>query len=340
MQFLNVFRAAGFAAALLVAQNAIAQYADAAGRAAEDCGAEIGGEVWIDGASFTMGDDKTYPDEAPAHKVTVDGFWIDAHEVTNAQFAAFVEATGYATRAERTPNPEETPGAPPELLQPGSAVFTPPRGPGGVANWWTYVPGASWRNPTGPDSTIDGKERYPVVHIAFEDAAAYAAWAGRELPTEAQYELAARSKREGERYAWGGEKLAPGGAHQANTWQGVFPIINTQEDSYAGLAPVGCFPPNAYGAYDLIGNVWEWTTNWYAPGHTPTDNRNPKGPPKEESYDRNSPGLPVRVIKGGSFLCAPNFCMRYRPAARHAQDTGLGTNHIGFRTVRNAPRDR
>lgn len=299
------------------------------------CLENIGKQVWIEGRTFTMGSEDFYREERPIHQVAVDGFWIDAHEVTNAQFAKFVEDTNYVTVAERQPKPDDFPGAPPEMLKPGSSTFLAPTSGGHITSWWTYTPGANWKHPSGPDSTIKGKNNYPVVHIAFEDAQAYANWVGRELPTEAQFELAARSKKEKQIYAWGGDKIAPKGKYMANTWQGFFPVSNSKEDGYVGAAPVGCFDANEYGAYDLIGNVWEWTANWYAPKHNPKDQVNPKGPNKKESYDKNNPGFPVRVIKGGSFLCAPNFCARYRPAARHAQDTGLGADHIGFRTVLN-----
>jgi formylglycine-generating enzyme required for sulfatase activity len=292
-------------------------------------------QVWIEGKTFTMGDDQNYREERPAHKVTVDGFWIDAHEVTNAQFREFIEDTGYVTVSERIPNPEEIPGAPPEMLKPGSGTFTPPGKGERITSWWSYTPGANWKHPDGPGSSIEGMDNYPVIHISFEDAQTYAKWAGRNLPTEAQFELASRSKKEKETYAWGGDKVVPDEGPKANTWQGFFPIQNTKEDGFEGIAPVGCYDPNDYGAYDMIGNVWEWTANWYAPKHNPKDNDNPKGPKEEDSYDKNSGGFPVRVIKGGSFLCAPNFCYRYRPAARHAQDTGLGASHIGFRTVQN-----
>ena len=303
--------------------------------AAQQCREPSNQQVWIEGGRFTMGDNNTYQEEGPEHLVELDGFWIDAHEITNAQFVAFVKETGYVTVAERMPNPAEIPGAPPEMLQPGSVTFTPPNQGGQLTTWWSYTPGANWQQPDGPGSSIAGKDHYPVVHIAFEDAQRYAQWAGRQLPTEAQYEFAARSQREREHYAWGGNELAPGGKYQANTWQGLFPFHNSEEDGYVGIAPVSCYAANDYGAYDLIGNVWEWTANWYAPGHNPDDNHNPQGPAQQDSYDKNNAGFPVRVIKGGSYLCAPNFCMRYRPAARHAQDTGLGSGHIGFRTVLN-----
>lgn len=295
------------------------------------------GMIWISGGSFTMGADETYADEGPARSVRVNGFWIDPHEVTNAQFATFVEATGYTTLAERKPTAADFPNAPPELLKPGSAVFQLPDqlSSQDILQWWLFVPGADWRHPAGPESTLEGLEDYPVVHVAFEDAVAYATWAGRDLPTEAQWEYAARGGTSSD-YPWG-DQLAPGGAHMANTWQGTFPIQNKAQDGYAGRAPVQCFPANSFGLHDMIGNVWEWTADRYAPSHDPAATDNPKGPPAGASYDPSNPGLPVRVIKGGSFLCAPNYCMRYRPAARHAQDTGLGTDHIGFRTVLNEP---
>lgn len=294
------------------------------------------GMSWIEGGVFAMGSQAAYREEAPVRDVTVDGFWIDTLETTNAAFAQFVDETGYVTVAERTPNPDEIPGAPPEMLKPGSAMFRQPASlmSREILQWWIYMPGANWRHPQGPDSSIEGRMHYPVVHIAFEDAQAYADWAGRSLPTEAQWELAARSRSDGSTYAWGEERV-PEGKHMANTWQGIFPIQNTSEDGYVGASPVGCFPPNAYGVYDLIGNVWEWTADYYAPGHDTAETMNPQGPPAEQSHDPRQPGFAVRVIKGGSFLCAPNYCMRYRPSARQAQDTGLGSDHIGFRTALN-----
>lgn len=300
------------------------------------CKVEIGSQVWVEGGTFTMGSGDFYPDEGPVHEVTVDGFWIDAHEVTNAQFAKFVEETGYVTVAERVPDPELLKGAPPEMFKPGSVTFTPPLKKGGyITSWWSYTPGANWRHPSGPDSTIEGKDHYPVVQIAFEDAMAYADWAGRRLPTEAQFEFAARNKLDQARYGWTGDELAPAGEHRANTWQGFFPVNNTEDDGYRGIAPVACYPANDYGAYDLIGNVWEWTTNWYASQHNPDDRTNPQGPEHYVATDPSKENFPERVIKGGSYLCAPNYCARYRPPARHAQDMGLGAEHIGFRTVAN-----
>ena len=296
------------------------------------CFQQIGSQVYVEGATFVMGDDDTYREEGPSHEVTLSSFWIDAHEITNGQFTKFVIETGYVTVAERQPNSEDWPGVPSNLVKPGSILFTSPKDNSASSNWWSYVAGADWRHPDGPSSSIKGKDNYPVVHVAWEDAQAYASWVGRTLPTEAQFELAARSKRNS-MYPWDGDELAPNGHHHANTWQGKFPVENKMEDHYAGLAPVGCFKPNDFGAYDLIGNVWEWTANWYAPSHNPLDDSNPIGPTENQSYDYANAGLPIKVIKGGSYLCAPNYCMRYRPAARQAADTGLGTGHIGFRTV-------
>lgn len=309
-----------------------------AATAPDACLTETGSQVWIEGGEFRMGDDNTYREEGPARNVRVDGFWIDAHEVTNAQFAAFVADTGYVTVAERPKSAQDFPGAGPEMLKPGSVTFTPPDISRPFDSWWSYTPGADWRHPEGPASSIEGRDNYPVVQVAFEDAQAYAEWAGRALPTEAQFEYAARSKRDGEHYAWGGDSLTPAGRHMANTWQGLFPVQNTAADGHSGLAPVGCYPANDWQVYDLIGNAWEWTQDWYAPSHDAAASDNPTGPPAEKSFDPANAGFPVRVIKGGSFLCAPNYCKRYRPAARHAQDTGLGTGHIGFRTVLNSQR--
>jgi len=292
---------------------------------AEPSPADTNSMVWIPGSTFTMGSNAYYREEGPAHKVRVDGFWIDKHEVTNDQFARFVEQTQYLTVAERPVSAAEFPMVSPELLKPGSAVFVQPEKitSGNILQWWKYIPGANWRHPTGPGSSIDAKQNHPVVHIAFEDAEAYAKWAGRELPTEAQWELAASVQ---------GEKEL-----QANTWQGTFPVENTRLDGYESTAPVKSFPPNKLGVYDMLGNVWEWTANWYAPGHVPQATSNPTGPDVSNSFAPHEPGVKVRVIKGGSFLCAPNYCMRYRPTARHSQDTGLGSNHIGFRTILKPP---
>jgi formylglycine-generating enzyme required for sulfatase activity len=290
-------------------------------------------DAFIAGGVFMMGAAGLYPEEGPPVEVNVEGFSLDTHEVTNAQFRKFVESTGYVTVAEREPDPDDYPGVPADKLVAGSAVFVPPTDMSQGFNplsWWRFVPGANWRHPQGPDNDIKGKDHLPVVQVAYEDALAYADWAGRALPTEAQWEYAARGGLEGKEYAWGDE-LEPGEQAMANSWQGIFPVQNTEEDGFRGLAPVGCFPPNGYGLYDMIGNVWEWTSSPYNPSHEIAENLSVEG------YDPRQPGIPVRVIKGGSFLCAPNYCMRYRPAARHAQETGLGTDHIGFRTVSVVP---
>ncbi|MGK2741280.1 formylglycine-generating enzyme family protein [Tepidicaulis sp. LMO-SS28] len=296
---------------------------------------ERGSEVLIEGGTFTMGDD-VYEDEGPTRQVTVGSFYIDTHEVTNRQFARFVEETGYVTVAERGPDPALYPGIDPAMLTPGSTVFIMPadlqRG-GDVTQWWQFIEGANWRAPEGPGSSIEGREDFPVIHITYDDAMAYAEWAGRDLPTEAEWEYAARGGLEKERYGWEGGKLAPDGKYRANTWQGVFPLYDGEEDGFHLAAPVGCYEPNGYGLYDMIGNVWEWTGDWYAPRQA-GETDNPEGVAQAMSRDPAQPGMPVRVIKGGSFLCAPNYCMRYRPGARHAQDLGLGAAHLGFRTVR------
>ena len=301
---------------------------------AERCMVPYGNEVWIDGGSFIIGENEAYDEEKPQHEIQLEGFWIDVHEVTNNQFARFVDETGYVTVAEKKPELGTEDDTPYEMTLPGSIVFTPPKLGSNITNWWQYVPGANWKNPYGPGSDIVGKGNLPVVHIAFEDAKAYADWAGRDLPTEAQFEVAARNKLKKSFYSNGTELIADG-EYVSNTWQGLFPVHNSLEDGFEGIAPVKCFKANRYGAHDLIGNVWEWTENWYTPKHNPQDKVNPAGPKRSNSYDPRNLGYPVKVIKGGSYLCAQNFCQRYRPAARHAQDTGLGTQHIGFRTVRN-----
>jgi len=295
------------------------------------------GMVFIHGGSFTMGADNERPEERFSHLVRVDSFWIDRTEVTNAQFAKFVEATRYVTLAERGLDPKTHPGMPENLLVPGSMLFIQPtaliRG-GDLTQWWQYVKGANWRQPEGPGSSIKGKENYPVVHVSYEDALAYAHWLGRELPTEAQWEYAARGgKYDGDDWSQAYDK---DGKPIANTWQGIFPVYNTEEDGYAGTAPVGCFQPNGYGLYDMIGNVWEWTSDWYVPGHSREPATNPNGPSLLQV--RIDAGMsPSKVIKGGSYLCAYNYCSRYRPTARQPQEVDLGAGHIGFRTILNAP---
>ena len=297
--------------------------------------------VWIAGGAFLMGSDRHYPEEAPAHRVAVNGFWIDRFAVTNGDFQRFVAATGHVTLAERPAKAEDYPGAKAELLAPSSVIFK--KAPRGTAlsdpyNWWVYVRGADWRHPRGPASTIKGLAYYPVVHVAFEDAEAYARWAGKELPTEAEWEFAARGGLDGAEYAWGDE-FAPHGRHMANTWQGEFPWQNLARDGYSWTAPVGSFPPNGYGLYDMAGNVWEWTMDWFAERHVIDSPcctiRNPRGGAREQSYDPRLPAIkiPRKVMKGGSFLCAPNYCRRYRPAARMAQPIDTSTCHLGFRCV-------
>jgi formylglycine-generating enzyme len=282
-----------------------------------------------------MGSERHYPEEAPVREVTVGSFWMDEHPVTNLKFLRFVKATGHLTVAERAPDPAHYPGALPEMLVAGSVVFERSEGPVDLSNhfnWWTWRPGADWRHPEGPGRSLHGRERHPVVHVAYGDAEAYAAWAGKELPTEAEWEFAARGGLEGAEYAWGAE-LEPAGKPMANTWQGEFPYENTLADGYEGTSPVGVFPPNGYGLRDMIGNVWEWTTDWYAASHDPPS---PccGADPRAASVDPNDPAaIPRRVMKGGSHLCAPNYCRRYRPAARMAQAVDTSTSHLGFRCL-------
>lgn len=296
---------------------------------------------WIPAATFVMGSDEHYPEEAPAHSVRVDGFWMDRCAVTNREFERFVRDTGYVTLAERPADPLLYPGAQPELLVPSSVVFAKPAGRvdlRNVYNWWTYVAGADWRHPRGPASSLDGLWDHPVVHVAFEDAEAYAQWLGKQLPTEAEWELAARGGLDGAEFVWGDE-LAPGGKAQANTWQGEFPWQNTLEDGHEWTAPVGSFPPNGYGLHEMAGNVWEWTTDWYRSNHEGAASAccapsNPRGGKLEDSFDpAQASKIPRKVMKGGSYLCAPNYCRRYRPAARMAQPIDTSTCHLGFRCV-------
>jgi sulfatase modifying factor 1 len=297
--------------------------------------------LWIPGGTFRMGSDDHYPEEAPAHPVSVSGFWIDRTPVTNAAFRRFVKATGYVTIAERVPDAAMYPGAKPEMLVPGSVVFRQPPGRISLGNhyaWWDWQPGADWHHPEGPGSMLHGRERHPVLHVAGEDAAAYAAWAGKAIPTEAEWEYAARGGLDGLPYAWG-EELAPKGKMLANYWQGEFPWQNLVRDGYERTAPVGSFPPNGYGLSDMIGNVWEWTADWYATRHEAGRPccgvaADPRGGSREESVDPNEPtDIPRRVLKGGSWACAENYCQRYRPAARMPHPVDTGTNHISFRCV-------
>ncbi|HEU5434359.1 MAG TPA: formylglycine-generating enzyme family protein, partial [Thermomicrobiales bacterium] len=296
---------------------------------------------WIPGGELRMGDDRFYPEEAPVRTVQVEGFWIDEHPVTTREFERFVSETGYVTVAERELEPADYPGADPGALVPGSLVFRKTAGPvdlRDVRTWWRYEPGASWRRPEGEDSTLGGKERHPVLHVAWDDVAAYAAWAGKAIPTEAEWEFAARGGLEGKAYAWGDE-LAPKGKMLANYWQGQFPWQNLALDGYERTAPVGSFPPNGYGLYDMIGNAWEWTADWYLAGHGATHAccgpaRDPRGGDRETSIDPNDPAaIPRRVLKGGSFACAENYCQRYRPAARMHHPIDTGTNHVSFRCI-------
>lgn len=287
--------------------------------------------AWIPAQTTTLGSDHDYPEEGPAHTVSVDGFWIQRHQVTNAQFGLFVDATGYRTIAERPLNPADYPDAPAENLQPGSMVFQRTPGPVDLrhlSQWWTWTPGACWNHPRGPRSTLRNRDQHPVVHVAFEDAAAYAEWAGLVLPTEAQWEVAARGGLDQARYTWGNEP-EPAGARLANYWHGEFPYL--PDTGYGQSAPIGQFEANGYGLYDMAGNVWEWTTDLY--GNT----RDTQPCCAADSYDPDQPGTPVprRVIKGGSFLCADSYCLRYRPAARRPQAVDSGMSHIGFRCARN-----
>ena len=310
------------------------------------------GMLLIPSGEFTMGtnDVSSFPNERPAHQVRVEGFWIDEHDVTNAEFAKFVDATGYVTTAEKKPDWEELkkqlpPGTPKpddSVLVAGSLVFTPTSRPvplNDLSAWWRWVPGASWRHPEGPGSTIEARENHPVVQVSWDDAVAYAKWAGKRLPTEAEWEFAARGGLEGKRYAWGDE-FRPNGKHMANTWQGLFPVTNSAEDGFVGTSPVKSFPPNGYGLYDMAGNVWQWCSDWYrvdAFTQLTTElasknvYRDTGGP--SESWDPADPSAPKRVVKGGSFLCNPSYCESYRPSARRGTPPDTGSSHTGFRCV-------
>ena len=279
------------------------------------------------------------PDAQPVHLVAVDAFWMDETPVTNRQFAAFVMATGYVTIAERKPDAKDYPGVPADKLVAGSACFNPPGGPVALDDpnaWWTYRPGASWKNPEGPASSLQGREDHPVVHMAWDDAQAYAGWAGKRLPTEAEYEFAARGGQDGKQFAWGDE-LKPGGAWPANIWQGRFPSNDTGEDGYRSTSPVGAFPPNGFGLHDVGGNVWQWCADWYRPDYfaqlkTLGIARNPKGP--ADSVDPQEPGVPKRVQKGGSFLCSDQYCARYHVGSRGRGAADSGGTNVGFRCVK------
>ncbi|MGZ3497194.1 MAG: formylglycine-generating enzyme family protein [Vulcanimicrobiaceae bacterium] len=298
--------------------------------------------VSIPGGTFRMGSEDFYPEEAPIHEETVAPFSIDRYPVTNDDFRRFAEETGYITMAERAPNAAEYPGAPPEALVPGSLVFHRTRGRVDLrdwSQWWSYVPGAQWRHPLGPGSTLDGLSNHPVVHIAYDDAQSYAEWAGKALPSEAEWEFAARGGLDGAIFAWGDE-MEPGGEVMANTWQGEFPWQNLLKDGYERTSPVGAFPPNGYGLYDIAGNVWEWTSDWYRAKHAPASGQSccSVSAPRtaiDESYDPAQPQfrIPRKVLKGGSHLCAPNYCLRFRPSARSPQMIDTGMSHLGFRCV-------
>jgi formylglycine-generating enzyme len=345
--------APGVAAPVAVAPaSAETAFAPTVPKAAAPPGPAPAGMVWIPGGEFSMGaidprhlehgGHEAMADTRPIHRVSVDPFWMDATEVTNEQFAAFVKATGYVTVAEKKPTREEFPGAPEENLVAGSVVFTP------VAQavplddhyrWWSYVRGANWRHPLGPSSDLEGREKQPVVHVAYEDAEAYARWAKKRLPTEAEWEFAARGGLSGKLYPWGDE-LKPGGRWAANIYEGRFPVKGAEsgEDGYVGLAPVAQFAPNAYGLYDVAGNAWEWVSDWYRPDYYATlaaaggVARNPRGP--DTSYDPAEPDQPKRVHRGGSFLCTEQYCTRYMLGTRGKGEVRTGSNHLGFRCVR------
>ncbi|MET0736458.1 MAG: formylglycine-generating enzyme family protein [Microbacterium sp.] len=296
--------------------------------------------VLIAAGTLRMGSDEFYPDERPVHEREIAGFLLDRCEVTNAEYAAFVDETGYVTIAERDLDPRAFPGADPADLVPGAMVFTPTAGPvdlGDWRNWWRWQPGASWRRPFGPDSSIEDRMRHPVVHVAYEDAVAYATWAGARLPTEAEHEYAARGGLVGARFAWGDDPY-PGGAAQANSWLGRFPYDN---QGVGGTAAVGSYPANGYGLFDMTGNVWEWTSDYYTPRHLRLSDK-VVDPGRRESLlatasaQEGFPAIPRRVLKGGSHLCSPEYCLRFRPAARSPQAEDTGMSHIGFRCARDA----
>jgi len=308
------------------------------------------GMVWISGGEFSMGAmDPAAIDQAgmheavdarPVHRVYVDGFWMDQTDVTNEEFARFVRATGYVTVAERKPLAEDFPGAPPENLVAGAVVFLPPDHPVPLNNhfqWWTYVKGANWRHPEGPQSNLKGRDKFPVVQVAYEDALAYAKWASKRLPTEAEWEFAARGALAGKRYPWGDE-FRPSGKWMANTFQGKFPIKDTADDGHSGVTAVAQYPPNGYGLYDMAGNVWQWTSDWYRPDYyarlmlAGPGARNPQGP--DTPYDPAEPTERKKVQRGGSFLCTDQYCSRYVVGTRGKGEVSTGTNHLGFRCVK------
>lgn len=336
---------------MLVARGfAAAPFAPTVENTARPAGAAPAGMVWIPGGEFSMGTVDPTPeicggpdvmlDARPVHRVRVRGFWMDTHEVTNAEFARFVAATGYVTLAERPLDPKDFPGVPRDQLAAGSVVFMPNIRSQGVLSWWEFRRGAFWRQPEGPGSDLRGREQHPVVHVAFPDAEAYAKWAGKRLPTEAEWEFAARGGRAGAAYTWGETPPGEDGWH-ANTWQGKFPQRDEASDGFRGAAPVGKFAANGYGLHDMAGNVWEWCSDWYRPdeferrawdGAAIVDD--PRGPAERESFDPAEPGMPKRVQRGGSFLCTDQYCTRYRLGSRGKGDPNTGSVHVGFRCVR------
>ncbi len=303
--------------------------------------ARLPGMAWIAGGEFRMGSADFYPEERPVHQVAVDGFWMDVHPVTVAEFGRFISQTGYQTVAERPLDPADYPDADPGMLVPGSLVFRRTSGPVDIRDfrqWWAYVPGACWRQPEGPGTDLRGRDRHPVTHIAYQDAEVYASWAGKALPTEAEWEFAARGGLDGAVFVWGNE-FAPDGRHQANTWQGEFPWQNLLLDGYAGTSPAGSFPANGYGLFDMAGNVWEWTCDYFRPRHGGSATTStgpccvPRNPAVAEPGRDLASAIPRKVIKGGSHLCAPNYCLRYRPAARQGEAVDTSAGHLGFRCV-------
>ncbi|MDT0574564.1 formylglycine-generating enzyme family protein [Croceicoccus sp. F390] len=333
MQTATAAMLVGLLASAVAACNGTAKSDAVPASTARTCPQVSDTPVRLEGGSFLMGQEDVYAEEGPVRQTRVDGFWIDPHEVTNRQFAQFVRATGYRTVAQNRVDPSlfNVPVAqiPADMLKPGSAVFTPPdHASTNYADWWRYMPGASWQKPYGPDGP-DAAPGEPVVHLAWADMATYAKWKGGRLPTEAEWEYAASA----------GKLSTREQPDEANSWQGIFPVVNQEKDGFRGVAPVGCYSPNANGLYDMIGNVWEVTADFYRPGHDPADNDNPGGPSENAAYDPFNPGFASRTMKGGSYLCAPNYCQRYRPAARQGRDPGLGASNVGFRLVYDAAPD-